>query len=92
MSAALAPSAWRGSAVNGLRGLMLLIIVVTHYVPSAFFSGNIARPAAATMLTVTGYFFMMVMERDLAAFDGGQGSGFARWGACSSRVSCASGR
>ena len=66
-------AARKGSAVNGLRGLMLLIIVVTHYVPSAFFSGNIARPAAATMLTVTGYFFMMVMERDLAAFDGSAG-------------------
>lgn len=60
----------RGSAVNGLRGLMLLLIVVTHYVPSAFFSGNVARPAAATMLTVTGYFFMTVLERDLASFDG----------------------
>lgn len=64
-------SSRRGAAVNGLRGLMLLIIVVTHYVPSAFFSGNIARPAAATMLTVTGYFFMMALERDLARFDGG---------------------
>jgi len=43
---------------------MLLIIVLTHYVPTSFFSGNIARPAAAVMLTVTGYFFMRIVERE----------------------------
>ena len=63
-------TARREDAVNGIRGLMLLIIVVTHYVPSAFFSGNIARPAAAVMLAVTGYFFMTILERDVAAFGG----------------------
>jgi peptidoglycan/LPS O-acetylase OafA/YrhL len=60
----------RDSAVDGLRGLMLLIIVTTHYVPTSFFSGNIARPAAAIMLAVTGYFFMAVVERD-PRFGGG---------------------
>lgn len=54
----------RDAAVDGLRGLMLLIIVVTHYVPTTFFSGNIARPAAAVMLAVTGYFFMKSVERE----------------------------
>ena len=54
----------REAAVNGLRGLMLLVIVTTHYVPTSFFSGNIARPAAAVMLAVTGYFFMQILERD----------------------------
>jgi peptidoglycan/LPS O-acetylase OafA/YrhL len=54
----------RESVVDGLRGLMLLIIVTTHYVPSTFFSGNVARPAAAVMLAVTGYFFMTVAERE----------------------------
>jgi peptidoglycan/LPS O-acetylase OafA/YrhL len=64
------PKSVRENAVNGLRGLMLLLIVTTHYVPSSFFSGNIARPAAAVMLAVTGYFFMSIVERDPAAFDG----------------------
>jgi peptidoglycan/LPS O-acetylase OafA/YrhL len=60
-------SASRGSrdaAVDGLRGIMLLVIVTTHYLPTSFFSGNIARPAAAVMLAVTGYFFMLIVERD----------------------------
>lgn len=57
-------SSSRDAAVDGLRGLMLLVIVVTHYVPTSFFSGNIARPAAAVMLAVTGYFFMKVVERE----------------------------
>ena len=56
----------RDAAVDGLRGLMLLVIVVTHYVPTAFFSGNVARPAAAVMLAVTGYFFMRIAERETA--------------------------
>ncbi|HZC37883.1 MAG TPA: acyltransferase [Sphingomicrobium sp.] len=54
----------RDAAVDGLRGLMLLVIVATHYLPTSFFSGNIARPAAAVMLAVTGYFFMQMVERD----------------------------
>lgn len=54
----------RDAAVDGLRGIMLLIIVVTHYIPTSFFSGNLARPAAAVMLVVTGYFFVKVAERD----------------------------
>ena len=65
-----AASRKRDSAVDGLRGLMLIIIVTTHYVPASFFSGNIARPAAAIMLAVTGYFFMAVVERD-PRFGGG---------------------
>lgn len=55
----------RDSAVDGLRGLTLLIVVVTHYVPTSFFSVNIARPAAAVMLAVTGYYLMMIVERDV---------------------------
>ena len=54
----------RDCAVDGVRGLMLLVIVTTHYIPSSFFSANIARPAAAVMLAVTGYFFMKVAERE----------------------------
>ncbi len=54
----------RDLTVDGLRGLTLLVIVFTHYVPTSFFSLNIARPAAAVMLTVTGYYFMMIVERD----------------------------
>lgn len=53
----------REAGIDGLRGIMLLIIVTTHYVPSEFFSGNIARPAAAVMLAVTGYFLMRTLER-----------------------------
>lgn len=53
----------RESGIDGLRGIMLLIIVTTHYIPSEFFSGNIARPAAAVMLAVTGYFLMRTLER-----------------------------
>lgn len=51
------------AAVNGVRGITLLLIVLTHYVPTEFFSGNIARPVAAAMMVVTGYFFAMVLER-----------------------------
>jgi peptidoglycan/LPS O-acetylase OafA/YrhL len=61
------------SSVNGLRGVTLILIVITHYVPSAFFSGNIARPVAATMLVVTGYFFGLVLERQASQFNGGFG-------------------
>ena len=53
----------RDAAVDGLRGLMLLVIVATHYLPASF-SRNIARPAAAVMLSVTGYFFIQIVERD----------------------------
>jgi peptidoglycan/LPS O-acetylase OafA/YrhL len=71
MTAAATPiKSNRENAVNGLRGLMLLLIVTTHYVPSSFFSGNLARPAAAVMLAVTGYFFMTILEREPAAFEG----------------------
>ena len=59
----------REAAVDGLRGLMLLVIVLTHYIPATFFSANIARPAAAVMLSVTGYFLMRIIDRE-AAFDG----------------------
>ncbi|WP_265562222.1 acyltransferase family protein [Sphingomicrobium arenosum] len=51
------------ASVNGLRGITLLLIVLTHYVPTSFFSGNIARPVAATMMVVTGYFLALILER-----------------------------
>lgn len=57
-------SASMDASVNGLRGITLLLIVLTHYVPTTFFSGNIGRPVAATMMVVTGYFFALILERE----------------------------
>jgi peptidoglycan/LPS O-acetylase OafA/YrhL len=64
MSAAVRkPGASTDASVNGLRGITLLLIVMTHYVPTTFFSGNIGRPVAAVMMVVTGYFLALVLER-----------------------------
>lgn len=50
-------------SVDSIRGITLILIVLTHYVPNAFFSVNIARPTAAAMMVVTGYFFALVLEK-----------------------------
>lgn len=57
-------------SVNGLRGLALLLIVVTHYVPTAFFSFNLAKPVAAVLFVATGYFLTSVLTRYEAALNG----------------------
>ncbi len=52
------------ATIDGLRGLAMLAIVTTHYLPTEFFAFNVARPVSAIMLVVTGYFLATVMLRE----------------------------
>lgn len=58
-------------SVNGLRGLALLLIVATHYVPSDLFSFNLAKPTASVLFVATGYFMTSILTRFEAQLNGG---------------------
>ncbi|HEX2560228.1 acyltransferase [Phenylobacterium sp.] len=60
-------------SVNGLRGLALLLIVTTHYVPSGLFSFNLAKPTASVLFVATGYFLTSILTRFEAQLNGGFG-------------------
>ncbi|MBC7583082.1 MAG: acyltransferase [Tardiphaga sp.] len=57
-------------AVDGLRGVTLLAIVTTHFVPPDFFAFNIPKPASAVLLVAAGYFVMALLMKHAAALDG----------------------
>jgi peptidoglycan/LPS O-acetylase OafA/YrhL len=57
-------------AVNGLRGLTLLVIVSTHFIPADFYSFNIPKPASCVLFAVAGYFLMLLLMKNAPALDG----------------------
>lgn len=58
------------SSVDGFRGLTMLALVITHYVPPSFFSFNLAKPVVMLLVLTAGYFLASVMLSDARHLDG----------------------
>jgi peptidoglycan/LPS O-acetylase OafA/YrhL len=57
----------RAGAVDGLRGLAILLVVVYHYVPSHFFSFNLGKPINSILFVVAGFFFAALLLKNAEA-------------------------
>jgi peptidoglycan/LPS O-acetylase OafA/YrhL len=57
----------RSDAVNGIRGIAVVAIMAHHYLPTDFFSFNVAKAFNALLITIGGYFFASAMLKEEAA-------------------------
>ena len=70
----------RSDAVNGVRGIAVIAIMAHHYLPSDFFSFNVAKAFNALLITIGGYFFAAAMLKESDAL--GSTRAKDRFGAC----------
>lgn len=68
-----ATAAANDRAIDGLRGVTLIAIVTTHFVPASFFSFNLPKPASAVLLVTAGYFLMTVLMKNAEALNAARG-------------------
>jgi peptidoglycan/LPS O-acetylase OafA/YrhL len=61
----------RAGAVDGLRGLAILLVVVYHYVPSHFFSFNLGKPINSILFVVAGFFFAALLLKNAETLQAG---------------------
>ena len=58
-----------GAAVNGLRGLAIVLVVIYHYIPTRFFSFSLGKPINSILFVVAGFYFAALLLKHEAALN-----------------------